>query len=117
VHPLRDWNQCGEIAPKYVVAVTAIARPKRFIQSLQEVGIHVESSFFFPDHYSFSASDMQELWGQGSAIAVTAKDAVKLLPIWPQNMPLWVLEQSSKAEAGLLEAILNHLPLMKEKSS
>lgn len=107
--PLNDWNQCGKAAPKSVIAVSAIARPQRFKQSLQDLNIHVASSVFFPDHYTFKKSDMQHIWQQHTAVAVTAKDAVKLLPIWPKNRALWVLEQDSEGEAGLVEAILASL--------
>jgi len=103
---LKDWNQCDEATPESVLAVTAIARPQRFTQSLQELGIYIEDSYFFPDHHPFSNHDMQDIWQQHSAIAVTAKDAVKLLDLWPKNRPLWVLEQNFEGETGLIVAIL-----------
>ncbi len=107
--PLNDWNQCGEAAPKSVIAVSAIARPQRFKQSLQDLNIHVEDSYFFPDHHAFTKQDIHGIWQQSSAIAVTAKDAVKLLNIWPKNRPLWVLEQGFEGEEGLIEAVLESL--------
>jgi len=107
--PLNDWNQCAEATPKSVLAVSAIARPQRFNQSLQELDIHIESSYFFPDHHAFTKQDMHDIWQQHTAIAVTAKDAVKLLPIWPKNRALWVLEQGFEGEDGLIEAVLESL--------
>ena len=107
--PLNDWQQCREAAPKSVIAVSAIARPQRFTQSLQELGVHVESSYFFPDHHAFTEHDLRDIWKQKTAIAVTAKDAVKLLPIWPKKRSLWVLEQGFEGEQGLIEAILTAL--------
>lgn len=104
--PLNDWQQCHGVAPESVIAVSAIARPQRFTQSLQELGIHVEYSHFFPDHHAFTEHDLRDIWKQKAAIAVTAKDAVKLLPIWPEKRPLWVLEQGFEGEHGLIEAIL-----------
>ncbi|PCI45000.1 MAG: tetraacyldisaccharide 4'-kinase [Proteobacteria bacterium] len=103
--PLNDWLECGETAPKSVVAVSAIARPQRFTQSLQDLGVHVETSYFFPDHHAFTEHDLHHIWKQNTAIAVTAKDAVKLLDIWPKNRPLWVLEQGFEAQEGLITAI------------
>jgi len=104
--PLNDWQQCHGVAPESVIAVSAIARPQRFTQSLQELGIHVEYSHFFPDHHAFTEHDLRDIWKQKAAIAVTAKDAVKLLHIWPEKRPLWVLEQGFEGEHGLIEAIL-----------
>jgi len=106
---LNDWNQCKTSIPKSVIAVSAIARPQRFTQSLQDLGIHVEKSCFFPDHHPFTKSDMHNIWQQQSAIAVTAKDAVKLLDLWPKNRPLWVLEQDFEGEPELIETILAFL--------
>ncbi|MDQ6954764.1 MAG: tetraacyldisaccharide 4'-kinase [Mariprofundaceae bacterium] len=114
--PLHDWNQCAQIRPESVIAVSAIARPHRFTKSLQDIGIRIEASHFFPDHYAFTVTDMSDLWQQGSAIAVTAKDAVKLLSIWPKNMPLWVLEQQFEAQDGLFDTILSHLPCVEKHS-
>ena len=107
--PLNDWTQCGETAPKSVIAISAMARPQRFSKSLQELSIHVEDTYFFPDHHAFTTHDMHNIWQQDSAIAVTAKDAVKLLSIWPKKRPLWVLEQGFEWEDGLIEAILKKL--------
>jgi len=103
---LNDWNQCNDTAPESVIAVSAIARPQRFLKSLQNLGIHIEDSYFFPDHHPFTKHDMHDIWQQHSAIAVTAKDAVKLFGLWPKNRPLWVLEQDFEGEAGLIGAIL-----------
>lgn len=107
--PLNDWNQCAKKTPKSVIAVSAIARPQRFKKSLQTLDIHVDASYFFPDHHAFTKQDMINIWQHDTTIAVTAKDAVKLLPLWPENRPLWVLEQGFEGEEGLVEAILASL--------
>jgi len=107
--PLHDWMQCQQPAPQEVIALTAIARPKRFMKSLEQLNVQVIQSHFFPDHHPFSQQDIAPLINKNIAIAVTAKDAVKLLPLWPKNTPLWVLEQGSTAENGLIEAILSRL--------
>ncbi|MDQ6957295.1 MAG: tetraacyldisaccharide 4'-kinase, partial [Mariprofundaceae bacterium] len=107
--PLNDWNQCAKETPKSVAVVSAIARPQRFKESLQELDVQIETSYFFPDHHAFTKQDMYDIWQQSTAIAVTAKDAVKLLPLWPKNKPLWVLEQSFEGEVGLIEAVLESL--------
>jgi len=106
---LKDWKQCNMAAPKSVIAISAIARPQRFKQSLQELDIHIQDAYFFPDHHAFTKKDLHPIWQQDAAIVVTAKDAVKLLKLWPKNRPLWVLEQNFEAEKGLTELILTHV--------
>jgi len=91
--------------PGMAVALTAIARPGRFIQSLEKTGMDVVESFTFPDHHPFSTHDIQQVLQHNEAVVVTAKDAVKLQPIWPVDRPLWVLQQQAEAEPGLFEAI------------
>ncbi|MDT8375317.1 MAG: tetraacyldisaccharide 4'-kinase [Mariprofundaceae bacterium] len=87
------------------VALTAIARPGRFLQSLEELGVDIVKSYTFPDHHPFSAAEIEQASRHHEAVIVTSKDAVKLRNIWPADRPLWVLEQSAEAEAGLFEAI------------
>jgi len=113
----KEWcwwchdNQLNQIVgpqhakPKRAVALTAIARPGRFIQSLEESGIDIVKSYTFPDHHLFSTDDIRQAVTHHEAVIVTAKDAVKLQSIWPADRPLWVLEQKAAAESGLFEAI------------
>jgi tetraacyldisaccharide 4'-kinase len=91
--------------PKKAVALTAIARPGRFTQSLEEVGIDIVKSYTFPDHHLFSTAEIEQATRHNEAVIVTSKDAVKLQSIWPADRPLWVLEQKAEAEPGLFEAI------------
>lgn len=93
-------------APDKAVAVTAIARPERFLASLGKLGIDIAARHLFPDHHRFGEGDIAPVLDSGLPAVCTAKDAVKLAAIWPDNRPLWVLEQRAEAEAGLPEAIL-----------
>jgi tetraacyldisaccharide-1-P 4'-kinase len=50
----------------------------------------------YPDHHRFTSTDVRELAARGAragaeAVLVTAKDAVKLGPLWPADarLPLW----------------------------
>lgn len=95
--------------PEQVVALTAIARPERFIQSLEQLGIRIEKSYLFPDHHPFSQADIMRAMSHKLPVVVTAKDAVKLSNIWPGECELWILEQTADAEAGLLEAIKENM--------
>ncbi len=92
--------------PHSVFAVTSIARPHRFFNDLKSSGFELAGCKSYPDHHAFSANDVYELLKLHPIIAVTAKDAVKLTPLWPKNRPLWLLPLQGKAEPALLDAIL-----------
>ncbi len=96
--------------PDSVYAVTAIARPQRFFNDLKSIGVRLAGSRSFPDHHPFTNRDVEALLRLDSNIAVTAKDAVKLAPLWPKDRPLWVLPLSAEAQPGLIETILQNLP-------
>ncbi len=91
--------------PEKAVALTAIARPGRFLQSLEKAGVNTVKSYTFPDHHWFSADEIQQAARHNEAVIVTSKDAVKLQNIWPADRSLWVLIQKPMAETGLFEAI------------
>jgi len=92
-------------------AVSGIARPGRFIESLQRQRIEIVGQTLFPDHYAFTAGDVGSVSAHGLPVVTTGKDAVKLLPIWPQHLPLWVLDIEGEGESGLFEAIMACLHL------
>jgi len=95
--------------PNSVYAATGIARPQRFLSDLESLGLRISGSHQFPDHHSFTANDVESLLNKKAPVAVTAKDAVKLVNIWPTAQPLWVLPQQAEAETGLFEVIKQHL--------
>jgi len=92
--------------PARVLAMSAIARAGRFVRSLEEEGCEVTGHLRFPDHYAYSAADVHKALASGLDVAVTAKDAVKLRSLWPENRPLWLLRQEGEDTPGLLDAIL-----------
>jgi len=104
-------------APHKAVAITAIARPERFLASLEKLGIEVAATHIFPDHHRFSSADIAPVLDSGLPGVCTAKDAVKLTAIWPDSTPLWVLEQRPEAEEGLFEAILESISHAAEEKS
>jgi len=111
---LMDINTGIENAPARVYAVTAIARPQRFFDDLKIAGLKLLSSLSYPDHHPFSEQDVADILALHADIAVTAKDAVKLLPLWPKDRPLWMLPLSGKADAELIDTITGYLkPLQK----
>lgn len=76
-----------------VVAAAGIARPAKFFAALRAAGANVLAARGFADHHAFAAADvaaLRALAGRHGAVqvAVTAKDAVKLAPLWPPGPPV-----------------------------
>jgi tetraacyldisaccharide 4'-kinase len=107
---LEDAMQTGAAEPKHVAAVSAIARPQRFHDDLARHGCLVDAVRVFPDHHRYSRRDIEQLLALPTPVVVTAKDAVKLAPLWPRGRALWIARQEAEAEKGLLEAIVARLP-------
>jgi len=107
---LVDAADSGATVPDSVYAVTAIARPQRFFDDLKASGLKLSGHQSYPDHHPFTDKNVRELLNLHTNIAVTAKDAVKLKPIWPKNRPLWLLRLQGTGQAGLPDAITACLP-------
>ena len=103
---IRDVMQTGAERPVRMVAVAAIARPERFFDDLQSLGVMLSGRRAYADHHCYRDKEVAELAALDTPVVVTAKDAVKLAPLWPSGQPLWMLEQQGEGEPGLFEAIL-----------
>jgi len=110
----------GNIKPPHsVFAVTSIARPARFFDDLKASGFELAGSKSYPDHHHFNDSDVHALLNLHENIAVTAKDAVKLVPKWPEGRALWLLPLQGRADPALIDAItayLSHSASLDEKA-
>ncbi|MDQ6976129.1 MAG: tetraacyldisaccharide 4'-kinase [Mariprofundaceae bacterium] len=114
---LVDWMHCNKAAPSAaapVQAITGIARPHRFFDNLQGMGLSIDGHHVFPDHYHYSASDVL-MFSAFPYPITSAKDAVKLIEHWPKKCPLWVLEQTVEVDSGLIEKIVAQVNTAKEK--
>lgn len=75
-----------------VLAAAGIARPERFRATLAETGARVVDFVPYPDHMAYTPGDAAALGDRAraagaEAVAVTAKDAVKLGALWPAGAP------------------------------
>ena len=63
-----------------VVALSSVADPRTFWAMLAELGVEVEDTRAYGDHYQYGPRDLEHLgaWSAGRPIATTEKDAVKL---------------------------------------
>ncbi len=104
--PLRDAHSGEVVEPRGpLLAAAGIARPSDLVVSLRALGAEVARLVSFRDHHRFDAADVDRLVRAGrahGAVVVTAKDAVKIAPLWrPAQPPLWVLEQRVAIRRGL----------------
>ncbi|MBL4774721.1 MAG: tetraacyldisaccharide 4'-kinase [Mariprofundus sp.] len=106
---LTDIIHTGASKPDSVFAITAIARPQRFFDDLKAQGLNLAGTKSYPDHHPFNQADVTNILSQADQVAITAKDAVKLAPLWPNDRPLWLLQQQGKAETTLWHAIQAYL--------
>lgn len=82
-------------AGRRVVAACGIARPRPFLERLRAAGLELAAVHVFADHEAYGSSHVDVLSRSleragADALVVTAKDAVKLAPIWRGPAPLWV---------------------------
>ena len=82
-----------------MLAVSGIANPRRFVDSLRESGWNIVDSIAFADHHRFTAKDIAaidaKLQSSGADVVFTTeKDAVRLeglsLPFAVYRVPLVV---------------------------
>jgi len=71
------------------LAICGIARPARFLKTLETMGIAISSHLIFPDHHRYTPDDIagigERLCGMDCAIT-TEKDALKLRHHgWPEG--------------------------------
>lgn len=86
---------------KDVAAVTGIAWPERFYQTLEDLGI-LFSKNSFPDHHNFIEADFFPL--TGTLILMTEKDAVKCCHMALENA--YVLKIEQKLPQAFLDKLL-----------
>jgi tetraacyldisaccharide 4'-kinase len=119
--PLRLIGSSGEtaslksLAGARVAAFCGIGNPEAFRSSLGHLGWNIAAFRVFPDHYSFTRSDVEDLdrWSDGlavDAVVCTQKDLVKIALERLGSHRLWALEIGTQVVAGaeLLSTHLEH---------
>ena len=78
----QTWREAplGALGGARVVAVSGVARPDRFIATLERCGARVVERLVFPDHHDYSPADVARIVSAGRAgeLLATEKDLVKL---------------------------------------
>lgn len=99
--PQVVFSPSAEIAPESahfeklpVAAFCGLAKPGLFFKMLQSgVGMKLCSEIIFSDHHSYKKSDIELLISENPEVkhfVTTEKDYKKVLPLWPQNVFLWM---------------------------
>lgn len=95
------------LAKMKLLAFCAIARPRRFAETLREAGLEVVSFLPFPDHHPYPSVSWEKIIracrSQGAdALITTGKDAVKLADRRKErgDTPVYVLEIGLTVEPG-----------------
>ncbi|MBX3526900.1 MAG: tetraacyldisaccharide 4'-kinase [Rhodoblastus sp.] len=103
-----------------VVAFAGIGLPDKFFRTLEEIGARVIAHRAFPDHYPYSATDIDELVNlareRNARLVTTHKDAVRLPPLPESMQALLVIpvrlafENEDEAAALLAEGLARARP-------
>jgi tetraacyldisaccharide 4'-kinase len=73
----------GYLSSKRVVALSGIAEPASFLETLEEAGAVIVNTLIYPDHHRYTPSDIERIveearLADADLVATTEKDAVKL---------------------------------------
>ncbi len=125
-HPRLDLNMHLEPAQPYSIraadeqlfnpnlnyyAVVGIGFPKRFYQTLQDLGLSQFQSHEFPDHHDYSIEDLQ--FEDDHPIITTEKDAVKMMALLQQypeyQREIWVVPVEAVLSAACYSTLHQQL--------
>ncbi|OLL56135.1 tetraacyldisaccharide 4'-kinase [Bartonella henselae] len=71
-----------KVAGKSFLAFAGIGNPDKFLKSIKELSGHVVQTYFYPDHYFFTNTDLKNLVQRAKThnlwLATTAKDYIRI---------------------------------------
>ena len=104
----------GHAAPAGpVVLASGLGNPLGFELDAAQLGLAVRRSLRFRDHHHFTPADASAITrlADGATVVVTAKDAVKLAPLWPADAPPCLVLRATTAvlpaDQGVLAAAVD----------
>ena len=112
--PLRGGatRPVRSLAQRDVLAIAGIGEPETLAVPYERIGARVRL-VPFADHHAWTAADVAAVLREvpaGGVVLTTAKDAVKLLPLWPEAGPeclVAALQVTITAGADALDELLN----------
>jgi tetraacyldisaccharide 4'-kinase len=94
IGPKEEWEELRSLQGKKVFALSGIANPNYFSSLLKKCGMEIVKEAVFPDHYLYTAKDLETLEKQGQGVdwfVTTEKDMVKLLKFNIGHLPIRAL--------------------------
>lgn len=92
------------------LAFAGIGRPEKFYQLCREAGLKLVKTIDFPDHHTFSESELSSLFieaqKRGAILLTTDKDSVRLADSWRariQTLPVTLIFENSQQITDLLK--------------
>jgi len=96
-----------------IQAITAIANPNRFFESLESLPYPIEK-IYYPDQYEFSAHDFNPAKiDEHQPVVMTEKDAVKCGAFASNNF--WMLTTITKLEESFFNALISKIDCCKKE--
>jgi tetraacyldisaccharide 4'-kinase len=94
-------------------AVAGVAKPETVWRQLEAAGVQMDQRRAFGDHHRYGAAELEVMKRAAASgpLLATLKDAVKLAPLLPADLHLWVPLQEVEWESGAaeLEALLERV--------
>jgi tetraacyldisaccharide 4'-kinase len=98
-----------DIKGKKVVAFAGIGQPRKFFETLREVGAELAAAHAFSDHHPYRDTELARLAAeaseQGAALVTTEKDAVRVPPAWRQRLCVLKVEVEWEDEPALMRVL------------
>ncbi|MEK7688856.1 MAG: tetraacyldisaccharide 4'-kinase, partial [Deltaproteobacteria bacterium] len=79
---------------KKVIALSGIAEPKSFSETLKELGAIIIKEIIYPDHYFYTFDDLKkikDIAAEAEIIVTTEKDGVKLKRFLIKDLPIYTI--------------------------
>lgn len=79
---------------KKVIALSGIAEPKSFSETLKELGAIIIKEIIYPDHYLYTFDDLKkikDIAAEAEIIVTTEKDGVKLKRLSIKDLPIYAI--------------------------
>ena len=106
----QGWLTPENLAGRRVFAFAGVGRPQGFAALLEQAGVELVGSRWFPDHHRYTAAELESLAAAastvGATLVTTGKDAVKL----PGDAPVWEVEAEMEPVDGDWDRLWSLLP-------
>ncbi len=94
---------------KKVVAFAGIGQPRKFFETLREIGAELAATHAFADHHPYRDTELARLAAEASeqdaALVTTEKDAVRVEPAWRQRLCVLKVEVEWEDTAALMRVL------------